>query len=190
MVAATSSRRHGVDAVVEPRHRLLADVAALGEVDGAIDYARLGGHSLLAHLAAEARAPRFHPPDLGCLLAHRDGPRGLENLFEPVGRLGPRDQIDPEVRGHGEDVKPYIETLCVLTGEGARSRRLARLRTDHGDDRPAIRDILNLCPAPDLVGVEMPVQGGGGVGLGVEPDVAAAQAQDAHVGLHVALAIE
>ena len=66
---SSSPRRSpvGTALVVEAGDRLLADVAALGEADRALDDAGLGGHRLGAHLGAEARRPGLDPHDLGGL---------------------------------------------------------------------------------------------------------------------------
>ena len=50
--------------VVEAGHRLLADVAALREADGAVVDSGLLGDRRGGHLAAEPRTPRLHAQDL------------------------------------------------------------------------------------------------------------------------------
>ena len=68
--------------VVKPGDGLLADVAALGEADGALVDPGLLGHRLGRHLGSEARAAGLDPSDLGGL----DGDLGRARAGERVAR--------------------------------------------------------------------------------------------------------
>ena len=72
--------------VVEAGDRLLADVAALGEADGALVDAGLLGDRRRRHLAPEARAAGLHPQDLGRRLGDVHGSAGCQQALQLSGR--------------------------------------------------------------------------------------------------------
>src|SRR5215207_4631609 len=70
--------------VVQARHRLLPDVAALLEVDRPLHDADLGGHRLGPHVEAEAGPPGLDPEDLCRLLADLGDAGVAEQLLQPL----------------------------------------------------------------------------------------------------------
>ena len=85
--------------VVQAGDRLLADVAALGEADGALVDARLLRDRLRRHLAPEARTALLDPDDLGGLGAHRGDAGGLEGGGKGAAAAGVAEEVDAEVGG-------------------------------------------------------------------------------------------
>ena len=116
----------GLSPVVQAGDRLLADVAALGEADGASVDARLLRDRGGAHLAPEAGASRLDAQDLGRRLGDLDG-AGLDqrpgDVRRPAGRA---DEVDAEVGGDGAARRPRQS--------GARG---GRARGQAGRSRPA-----------------------------------------------------
>ena len=83
--------------VMQAGHRLLPDVAALGEADGALVDSRLLGHRLGIHVIAEPWPPGLDANALGRLL--RDGldREVVAQLVRPRGRA---EQVDAKVGSH------------------------------------------------------------------------------------------
>ena len=182
-------------AVVKAGDGLLADVAALLEVDRPLDDPGLGGHRLRPHVKAEARPPRLHPDDLRRLFAEVYGPGSDQLPVNRVDRVRPSDQVEALVGGDGEDLDPVAVgvVLGVLRRELGDARRLSGGGPDQRGDHPVLRRVGDLDVATDLVHLEVLSQRLRGDRLGVEPDrprVRVAQAQSPHVGHQVALAVE
>ena len=74
--------------------------------------------------------------------------------------------------------------------EALEATELGRAGPDQREDRPLLTDVLDLDLAADAVGTQVGEDGGGRVGLEVEPDVTVREPEDAQVGLHVPLAVE
>ena len=160
-------------AVVQPRHRFLADVAALLEVHGSLGDVGLGGHRLGAHVESEPRPARLDADDLGCWFAHLHGASGREQFAQARRRVRLRDQIEADVSGDRQhlDPVPVPEALCVLGGEALEPGELAGAGADQGCDRPAVADVLDLDVAADAVRAQVLEDGRGGAGLQIEPDL-------------------
>ena len=78
----------------------------------------------------------------------------------------------------------------MLAGQGRGAGRLGRRGPDQRGDRPGVRGLLDLDLAADAVHPQVSHDRLDRLGLGVQPDLAGAQPQDPHVGLHVPLAVE
>ena len=114
--------------VVQPRDRLLADVAALLEVDGPLDDPRLGGHRLGAHVEPEPGPPGLDPDDLGGLLAHLGGARLPEQLAQrSPPASAPVIRSRPEVGGDRQDLDPVPSSTVALGVLGPRPSNAGEL---------------------------------------------------------------
>ena len=183
----------GLALVVQAGDRLLADVAALGEADGALVDPRLLGDRRRRHLAAEARAPRLDPEDLGRLLGDLDGARPASRPPQLArlrrrgrsgrhrGRSRPRSTSTPWRSNSrwacspGSGAAPATSAAAGPISEGIARRSEA---SSTSTSRPTLYMRRWRTTALE------------GVGLGVEPDLLGAETQDSHVGLHVPLAVE
>ena len=185
----------GLALVVEAGDRLLADVAALGEADGALVDAGLLGDRGRRHLAPEARAAGLHPEDLGRRLGDarhgfRASAAGVAALRSDArGRSGRRRG---RLRRRGISTPPTrVLALGVLGRRAARAPDASLAAgpiTDRSAQSPDASSIST--SRPTLYIRRWRIDRSGRLGLGVEPDVAGREAQDPHVGLHVALAVE
>jgi hypothetical protein len=174
---------------VQAGDRLLADVAALGEADGALVDSGFGGDRRLGHLGPVARPARLDAENLGRLLAHLDRPgleRGRPGLLGPGGG---DDQVDPQV-GRRRPPAALQLAVGVLGPEGSRARGINGPGADQRQDRVVSADVLEGRVAPDPVHVEVPPRPLRCHGLGVDPERVGRQPQHPHVRLHVALAVE
>jgi len=84
-------------AIVQPRDRLLSDVAALRERHGAlVEPGLLGDHGVV-EVDAVARTAVLDPQRLGRRLGHGRGAGGLERGAYALGRVGLAEDVDPGV---------------------------------------------------------------------------------------------
>ena len=181
--------------VVEAGDRLLADVAALGEADRALDDPGLGGHRLGAHLGAEARGAGLDPEDLGGLLADLDGAgverargrrvaRRRRRTIRSTPTVG-RDRRGTSDAAHVELALGVLRARRLdagdLDGAAARSARGSPARRSRPRPRPRGR----CCRSAGGAG-----RRGRGLGSRSSQKPPSARPQDPHVGLHVALAVE
>ena len=127
-------------AVVKAGDGLLADVAALLEVDRPLDDPGLGGHRLRPHVKAEARPPRLHPDDLRRLLADRRGSGCNELLLKRFDCVGAGDQVEALVGGDGEDLDPAAlgVVLGMLRRKRGNTRNVGGGWSDQRGDRPVV----------------------------------------------------
>ena len=128
-------------AVEEPRDGLLADVAALGEGDGALVEAGLLGDHAVVEVDAVAGAAVLDADDLRGGLADLDGARGDQRAAHALGALGVAEDVDADVGGHEHDRdarRSRARTLSCSSGPrpvgagdparvGADQRQLAHL---------------------------------------------------------------
>src|SRR5271166_3327595 len=91
--------------VVEPRHRLLADITALGEAHRALVQTGLLGNHAVVEVQPVAGAPVLDAHDLRRGLAHARRARSPERLRHGVAVLGVAEDVDAgRLRGAHE---PY-----------------------------------------------------------------------------------
>ena len=137
--AETAQGPVGLAPVVQPRHGLLADVAALLEVDGAVHDSRPPRACARSPCRGRTGAGRTRP---GRSLRRRRSPaRRRRRAARSRGsrpRPRPGDQVDAPVGGDGEhaDPVPLVVVLRVLRSEARGPRRAPPSGADHGDDRP------------------------------------------------------
>ena len=105
---------------------------------------------------------------------------------------GPGDEVEPEVRGDRQrlDAVALELILGMLLAKGWGGGRFEGAGPDDRGDRPRLGRVLQLDLAPHAVHAQVADEAVAAGRLRVEPEVPGAQAQDPHVGLDVALAVE
>jgi len=178
--------------VVQPGDGLLADVATLGEADGALVDARLLRHRLGADLTSQPRSTGLDPRDLGGLRFDRGGARPEQVLAHVVGGPGRDQQVDAAVGGDRKATRPGDQDLAmrVLRPGGDVAGELRGPRPDQGEQRLAVRPGLDGRVAAHLVHLQVPEEDVAGRRLGVDQQAVGGESQHPHVGADLALAVE
>jgi len=179
----------GLALVEQARHRLLADVAALGEADGPVVEPGLLGDRRVVDVDAEARAPGLDAHELGGLLGDLDGPGRHQRRLHRRGVGGRADHVDAVGRGDEHDLHAAAQRAHravlgrrQLLGAGD----LAGARPDQRQQRALQRALVQLDVEADLEAADHVEQRLQRAALGVEPQLVA-EVQHAHVALHLAL---
>jgi hypothetical protein len=108
---------------VQPGDGLLADVAALGEADGALVEPRLLGDDRVVEVDAVARAPVLDPQDIRRRLVDLDGAAFDQGGLDALGVLAVADDVDTDIRAHEEpEVTPHVVVLPRLRGQSPQWR--------------------------------------------------------------------
>jgi len=138
---------------VQPRDRLLPDVAALGEAHGALVEAGLLRDDGVVEVDAVARAPAFDAQHVGGGLVglHRAGRQqgGLHALG--VGAVA--DDVDADVGAHEAHgrVADLRSDVCVLLGlRGLSPQSGFRLRPDQREQATLQRALVQLAVEADV----------------------------------------
>ena len=181
--------------VVQPGDRLLADVAALGEADRALVDPGLLGDRRRRHLAAEARPARLDPDDLGGRLVDRLGAARDERLERGARpRRAATQQVDAEVGGDGD--APRSPPTLGLRGGRARAPAgpPSAISAAAGPITEITRALVGDVLDRRRRGRSCTSSGGAGRRRRRSPRCRSrsrrAVRSDAHVALHVALAVE
>jgi hypothetical protein len=180
----------GPAAPVQPRDRLLADVAALGEADGAIVEARLLGDDGVVEVGPIARAAALDAQDLGGVLFGCDRACREQRFAHAIGVGAVADDVDARVGAHQQDIgagdlRGRVVVLVLADSAG----ELLRARADQRQQAALERALVQLAVEADLEapqGVEERLEGRS---LAEEQQLASG-IEHAQVGEHLALVRE